>query len=376
VTALFRWLLHTSKEGVDKNLIAASISRILGKVFASQTAAQPHATVEAVLERLWRTNRTPDRYESLSEMLKCFEENLTQVLIENNLSRFAYLAFRTRNMILMVDNHRGDTESAEFYSAKQRVLVQDLVSNPELFHLVLDFKTLETESLINLMDFKSALKKAHEYHNLIQGYKAVWELITEQPANDFGRSKISIKAEMGLLRCQLLDITGPIKENSDFFNMMTRFETLEKTLDSPPDISRLNNYKVMYFIKSGDPEKAVANVLKSYPAIRTAPIRDFDLFWFLRALNDALLCKNAALEQIPSSLTYAVEYAEIQIRMAKIESAGHPHDLVWREIALLKHQLGHKSKAIKALTKSKNCSLPVHSPILEHLNDLLGKHRK
>jgi hypothetical protein len=360
-----------------KNDISPAIRRILSKVFANQATVQLQATVEAVLERLWRTHRTPDQYNILSLMLKCFEEELEKILVENNLQRFAYLAFRTRNMILMVDNHRGDTQSAEIYASKQKDLALELIANPEFFHLVLDFKVHEIEILVNQMNLEAALKRAIAYHDLIQSYKTVWELITEYATADFSRSKISIKAEMGLLRCHLLCATGPIEsrlEKSPLLNMAAWIEMLEQVVDSPPDISRLNNYKVMYFLKNGETEKAVAHCLQFYKDIHSVPLKEFDLFWFLRAVNDDLLCKGTSPKQIPNTLDYAIAGAEFQIRKANIESVGHPHDLLWREIALLEYHRGNKSKAAKALAKSRKYFMQGDSQILKYLSSLLDKH--
>jgi hypothetical protein len=306
-------------------------------------------------------------------MLKYFEKNFEQVLTENNLRRFAHLAFRVRNMILMVDNHRGDTQGAEIYANKQKKLVQELVANPEFFHLVLDFKTLEIETLVNRMELEDALKQAKAYHDLIQSYKAVWELIAEHAVADFARSKISIRAEMGLLRCHLLCVKAiPVK--SALSNMAAWIETLEQVVDSPSDRNRLNNYKVMYFLKNGEPDRAVAHCLQFYKNIRSNPLKEFDLFWFLRAVNDGLLCNDTSSKHMPSTLEYAIESADFQIRQANIESVGHPRDLLWREIALLEYHRGNKSKAAKALVKSKKYFMQGDSPILKYLSGLLHKH--
>lgn len=252
VTALYRWLLHTPKDiAIDDT--GATIRRVLGKIFAGQAVVQASATVEAVLERLWRTHRTPDKYDILSAMLKRFEKCLVEVLAEKDSPHFEYLGFRTRNMILLVDNHRGDTQSAENYADKQRKIEQELVADPELFHLVLDFKIHEIEMLINKMELEDALQKAENYHELIQGYKAVWELITERSATNFARSKISIKAEMSLLRCLLLcanDSTESVQEKSILTTMATWLTTLEQTVSSPTDISRLSiDPAIKYFTR-------------------------------------------------------------------------------------------------------------------------------
>lgn len=378
VTALYRWLLHAPKDGATDDT-GDAMRRVLGKVFAGQAVVQASATVEAVLERLWRTHRAPDKYDILSAMLKRFEDSLVMVLAEKDLPRFAYLPFRTRNMILLVDNHRGDTQSAESYAGKQREVEQELMADPELFHLVLDFKIHEIEMLVNKMELDDALQKAKNYHELIQGYKAVWELITERSAIDFARSKISIKAEMGLLRCHLLcanDSTASVQEKTILPTIAAWFKALEQAVSSPSDISRLNNYKIMYFLKNDKPEMAVSHCLQFHKNISSAPLNEFDLFWFLRAVNDDWLYKDILPKQASGLLEEAGKIAYFQIRLCqpKIESLGHPRDLLWREIALLEYHMGNKSKATKALVKSKKYSIQGSSPILKYLNGLLDKH--
>ena len=200
------------------------------------------------MERLWRTHKTPDKFNALSVLLKLFEKKLEDIIAEKGLQRFAHLVFRTRNMILMVDNHRGDTQSAEIRTAKQKVLAQELVANPEFFHLVLDFKAHEIETLVNLMELEAARSKAQAYYELIQSYKSVWELLSEHDVTNFDRSRISIKAQMGFLRCRLLCIGRSATESdkSIISDVPACLEALKQVVDSPADISRLNNYKVMY----------------------------------------------------------------------------------------------------------------------------------
>lgn len=378
VSALYRWLLQSLKND-EGGEASTAICRVLRRVFANQTSVQPHATVEAVLERLWRTHRTPDKFTALAAMLKLFEKTLEEVITEKSLQRFAYLIFRTRNMILMVDNHRGDTQSADMYTGKQKVLAQELVANPELFHLVLDFKAHEIETLINRMELESALSIAQKYYELIQSYKTVWELLSEHSDAIFSRSKTSIKAEMGLLRCQLLCIGCSAPDNSTLANMPAWFEALEQVVASPSDISRLNNYRVLYFLKSGKPQKAVTHCLAFHKDINAALLNEFDLFWFLRAVNDCLLCatlmpKQASPVSDVHAWDYVVKCVDFQIRNAKIEGPGHPRDLIWREIALFEHHRNNKSKAAKAIGKSRKYFTAGNSPILEHISKMLDEH--
>ena len=150
-------------------------------------------------------------------------------------------------------------------------------------------------------------------------------------------------------------------------------------VDSPADTSRLNNYKVMYFLKNGEPGNAITHCLVSHRGIRSAPLKEFDLFWFLRAVNDCLLHTISVPEQTPPIISvdawaYAVEGADFQIRNADIEASGHPRDLVWREIALFEHHRNNRSKASKALAKSRKYFISGRSPILEHLSEMLDKH--
>ena len=373
VIALYRWLSHATK-GDDENKIGGEVCRIIGKVFAKQALVQPRATIEAVLERLWRTHKTPDKYSSLSTMLKLFEASLNQVLAEKNWYRFAHLTFRARNMILMVDNHLGDTQAAEIYINKQNQQVNRLEADPELFHLVLDFKAHEIETMVNLMAFEAALQKAKAYYGLIQSYKAMWELFTEQAATDFVRSKISIKAEMTLIRCTLLHENNPLEpsaRSSILSDTQARLNALAEIVDSPSDISRLSNYQVMCFLKNAEPVKAVSHCLQLHKKIHSIRLGDFDLFWFLRAMNDWILDDNAQGRKPGTTASHIWETA-----WAEIEAAGHPRDLIWREIALFEQHRGNRSKAVKALVKSKKYSTQNNSPILEHLAEMIDEHRK
>ena len=65
---------------------------------------------------------------------------------------------------------------------------------------------------------------------------------------------------------------------------------------------------------------------------------------------------------------------EFQIDNFDSEVSGHPIDLIWREVALYKYNMGNKSKALKSIKKSKNTFDLGDSPISEWLKIVLDIH--
>lgn len=340
VLALYRWVVI----GYTDTDAEASIQRLLSKAFTKSGTSGFGVLFEALVEKLWRNNNKFDRYDKLSKMFLCFEKQLIAFTSTVAVCNFDNYIFRLRNIRLIVENHLGRTKEARRIVILQKNMVSTLATSPEYFHLVLDFKITEAEVLINSLQLKRAFALSVEYSILVDSYKGVWQLLLDNDdLTGFDLSRFFIKSEMSLFRAYVL--CYPLNTCILFEDVEVRLNRIESVLTSPTDISRLRNYRVMLLLKKGCPKDAVDIFLYLHSETNVERFSVFDIYWFLRSVNDALLISlGGDIERITSVL-------EDQIAYIDLNEIGHPVDLVLRELALFEFQVGGKSKALKYIAK-------------------------
>lgn len=336
VLSLFRWLniLNNDNSNEIANL---SINRVLKKFFTKKGTTGSYIAFEALIERIWRSNNKPYQYKGLSSLLKIFEEQLITFFENTTVSDFEQYLFRLRNLMLIVENHLGDTGFALIIADKQNGTLNKLATNPEYFDLILDFKSKEIEIYVNKLEFKQALALSLKYSNMIDTFKEVWGLMVNENDDGFEKSRAFIKSKMIQFRVELLNNHTDV--NVGF---------IEDKLSNKYDISRLNNYKIMLLLKQNKAKDAVAyyiNLLKNESELI---LNYFDLLWFLKSINQAYL-NNATLN---NSLINSL--IKRQIEKFDFNKVGHPIDLILRELSLFEFNKGDKSQALKLIRKSKN----------------------
>ena len=340
VLALYRWIVIGQKQSeVEK--AKDSIRRLLSKVFTNRGTFGHVASFEALIERLWRNNNSVGQYDQLSQKLHFFENEFTGYLEKLSPSINNNLLFRLRNLRLIVENHLGRTTEAFQIIELQRRTVVKLATNPEYFQMVLDFKVSEIETYLNSLDLGTAQSLTVEYSRLMESYKEVWSLLlNDEELSGFYTSRAFIKSEMSLLKINILCLglyDEPLLSDID-----ERFAKVGAKLTNIIDKSRLNNYKVMLFLKRHTPELAVECFVNQ----QNSRFSLFDALWFLRAVNDALLASKVI------DMVKVNELLESQLPFLDLNSSGHPVDLVLRELALLEFQAGNKSNAMRYIAKS------------------------
>ena len=366
VLALYRWIVISSKISLTTNAIH-SVQRLIFKLFNRQGTSGHIESFNALLERLWRFKDDNDKYRVLSKMLGFFEkELLIFVKLDSNNKDYKNIIFRLRNMMLIVENHIGNTEKSLIIAKQQNAIIDTLASNPEYFQMILDFKIYEIELLINSLKIEQALLMSQEYYNLVQNYKDVWRLLINKDVLDiFDNSRTNIKSEMTLLRCKIL--SNKILE-IDSGEMIEKFEEIELILSNKIDISRLNNYRIMHLLKQKKSSNALNFFLSVHKSIHTKKLNDFDLLWFIKVVNETLLDKSNKNDK---DLNDAIRF---QIANISTITKGHPIDIIWREVALYEFQIGNQSLALKSIKKSKNTFNLVNSPISIWLQTMTTIH--
>jgi hypothetical protein len=366
VLALYRWIIIGFKQ-TNNDKVKESIQRLLFKIFNSRGTSGHIISFEAILERLWRSYNSIDKYQELSIILAIFEFELIVYMENNQNKNYNNFLFRLRNLMLIVENHLGDTTKALLLAEKQNEIISSLASNPEFFQMILDFKITEIEIYVNSLNPKKAFELSTKYYSMIGNYKEVWQLLVEQDnIVEFNSSRANIKAEMTLLRCNILYIG--VDNHSITYNFIEEFNYVEKLLINRMDISRFNNYKIMLLLKQKKSKEAVEYFIELYKKNNEVQFSIFDFLWFLRASNDALLSKQIINTGNIKTLV------GIQILNIDLNQKGHPVDLILRELALYEFQVNNKSQALKYIKKSKNAFDLGDSNIAKWLKSVLDIH--
>lgn len=363
ITALYRWLVIHSKEQTASTEIA--IQSVLFEVFNTTGTTGYLITLEAVIDRLWRSFNKPNQYIKMATILRLFSNQLSIYESKNKVRDFNNIIFKLRNLILIIENHLGETKNALYTATLQNELVTRLGSNPEFFPRILDFKISEIETYINLLDFEKALLLSNKFSELIDSYNDIWSLLIDDvEQSEFDSSRACIKSKMTSIRCKILCLEGG--GQSDELNK--EISKIENIISNKGDISRLFNYKVMYILKTNQPLVAVNTYLDKLKVEDDCKLGIFDIFWFLRSINDALL--NNSLKMTKEIRTFV----DTQSSFVDLTSEGHPVDLILRELALFEFQNSNKSKSLKYIKRSSKASNLGNSEISSWLQGLNKIH--
>ena len=366
VLSLYRWLVLSLKKKEQESAHDA-IQRLFKKVFIQRGTSGHRTAFEALLERLWRNYNSPHLYQQLSSILLFLEDELEIFFAESQAMQNAII-FRIRNFTMMLENHIGNAERLNVLVDKQNSNIEQLASNPEYFNMILDFKTHEIETKINNLELEKGYVLSKKYTEMIKNYKECWKLLTEQDELDlFDSSRANIKSEMILIRSEVL-VSG-IAHQRLTDNIDDKVNDISKLISHPLDISRLNNYKIMYLLRERKYEEAMKFSLSLFPLIETDLLNFFDLLWFMKALNDSILA---------GKITKFQKYIAIvnfQFSQLKVEDKGHPIDLLWRELALFEFiAKNDKKSALKNIKNSKSAFTLGESEIAHWLKIVVDIH--
>ena len=361
--AINRWLDIDCVNASDINF-DAEINRLLDKLFRSLGTTGYKVEFENLLELLWRSGNRADQYPVLYSKLARFERVLCNYIKEKQASFATGLVFRLRNMMLLVLNHLGKVADASQLIEKQLSVIPELATNPEYFHIVLDFKILQTECHVNAMEITTALSLAEDYVELVENYKGLWQLLlSDDDVKEFDKSRLRIKSEMSLFRLCVLAI-GVI-DSPTVARCWARLLELEHSIEFYDDSSRLSSYKAMYFLKQNKPNNAVS-LLISELNIRRWGL--YDIHGLLRATNDSLL------KSIPIDVDAIASIIEQQLADTDLTISGHPVDIVLRELSLFESLRGNTSKAKKLITRSRAALATGDAAIFDYLQVLTDIH--
>ena len=366
VLALYRWLVLSLKKK-DRDTAHKATQRLFKKVFAQRGTSGHRTAFEALLERLWRNYNSPHLYQELSSILSFLEDGLEIFFSESQNMQNAII-FRIRNFTMMLENHIGNAKRLNTLVEKQNGNIEQLASSPEYFNMILDFKTNEIETKINNLELEKGYALSKKYTEMIKNYKECWKLLTEQDElNLFDSSRVNIKSEMILIRSEVLSSGIAHQRLTD--NIDERVNDISKLISHPLDISRLNNYKIMYLLRQKKYEEVLKFSLSIFPLIETELLNDFDLLWFMKVLNDSILAGKV------TKFKKYIAIVDFQFSQLSSEAKGHPIDLLWRELSLFEYTAKKdKKSALKNIRNSKSTFTLGDSAISYWLKTLIDIH--
>jgi len=280
VGALFWWICADSTGHPTE--YQAYLEKLLQNTIRSANFETPHASLEALIERLWQARRVGG-YHLLLQRLTKLQTALEKVLEGRPRLHLLPLLFRLQNFMLAVNNHLGDEAVSASLIDRQRQVEQELEIQPEQFYLRLEFQLYRVEAAVNSLDFGLACELAQQYLAAVKQYQSALDALGELSSTPIGKSRLLMKALMNLARCQVL-LADPA-DNTTLNGVDARLRNLVGAMDHPDDVSRLQNYRVMLQLKQGRPQEA----LKLIPAIQTENNNPFNLFWAARTVGDAIL---------------------------------------------------------------------------------------
>lgn len=323
--AITRWTqIDGERDGVEHR--DAELIRLWKKVL-SLGATAPSATLEAVLERLWRQRRGAERHDALSAALRRLEMTLQRVAAS------PALLYRLRNMMQLVANQIGDLQTTERVMRAQAEAGRRVATDPSCFHLVLDAEILRVVSAELRPDFASVLQHARAHRTLAEQYGEVWELLEGEPGRDgFLQSRLWLKAQMTLVRGLLLNGDPALMQEAEAL-----MDTLTLGALHPIDRERLENYRLWLDLRRGDTGAALSKAetqIDRYAGPHTT-------YFAARAAADAILAE-------PRQHQTRVKDLVRPLRARGEDCMGHPGELVWRELGVLEHRVGRGGKAARA----------------------------
>ena len=172
---------------------------------------------------------------------------------------------------------------------------------------------------------------------------------------------------MILIRTQVL--ASGLEVNSLTKDIDDKVNAISQLITHPLDISRLNNYKIMYLLKQKKTLQALDFANSVFKSPDSTVLGSFDLLWFMRALNDAILSKELI------KFKKYIPIIDFQFSQMDSDTKGHPIDLLWREHALFEFVAkSNKSAARKSIKNSKNTFALADSPISKWLSAIVEIH--
>ena len=382
--AALRWWSTVEGKTQDKSSIEEYFVRLFREAFSQDGPNSSRATIDSLVERFWQDTVRHGDYARLYAQLRRVEAALETLKKQDAVGPLLASVFRLRNFMLTIANHAGNVGEATRLIGAQKEATPELSLNSDNLALILDFDLYSVEAAINALRFEAALALAENYCDLVQRYHECWNVMNRslfaapqaQPDSGFYSSRVYIRAECTLLRCWLLTFPNPAgfgEECDDAPDVVAaqalrRYDELQRLTLHRDDRSRVHNYGILACLKLEMYDHALAMGHESLKVSRKNP---FDVFWALRAANDALLSDYSKFEAVARSMLDGLRALEPHLLDGKKD---HPYDLIWREYGLLVFLLEGDAEQAEACYRTSLSIAAISAPIHSWLKAVVMLH--
>ena len=361
IDAIRRWAYIDYKKDKEKQQQLKILTQLFDQITTFGTAG-PSSTLDAIIEHIWRDETLRGKFEEIYHISERLEIALNRSFQNKKSPQIIPLLFRIQNFMHLIANKIGDTQRAQQLIDTKKKLAAQIAISPESFPLILDSQLYEIDTVENAMLLSDCLTLSRTHHALVQLYKECWELLIEgQIVQGFETSRINVKAEMTLLRSQIL--TGYTDELN---SALKRISRLKKLIINPADKKRLLNYEILAHVKCKDFRMAITIGMEE-----------------MKSSKDRFVVQHLLQAAVSGLLTDEAKYHDSGVQILSLmkqyimPEAGHPVDLIWRDWGMLDFLItGKKKVALRYLKRSKKhlTQMPDSTTVVQWLHILLDLH--
>ena len=343
-----RWISIAVENSNDKDtfsICSKEISKLIQLIIFEGGSSYGIYSILAIEESLWRVFRDYDKRIEALELLESVICNLDKDIV----LKVSTPLFKLRNLLLVSLNHIGDTQRALRLEKLQVEICQQHSFDPDIFNMILDFKRIQSEIYVNLLDFENAFLYVNEYHQLVDTYSQVWALMSNCENENFKQSNVWKKCESNYLR--VVALLGLEKSGESIESYNDKFLNL-KTLElSSPELSRLDNMWTVVLLKSGKIKTALEFQQSRQLSIEKASI--FDIY-------TELLCYYYYLRNntLIGDFLYDDRIKGIETRLTSdrsINEKQHPAESAYLLLAIIAWYKNDIKKAKDLISKANKC---------------------
>lgn len=345
-TALSRWLELASTK--NNGNVICEIKSIIFELIGKPNVKLLEATIEGVIERIWRQYSEEKKYSNIYKILSPIVEILRDIIDSggNKYSNLHPITFRLNNILLQCFNHTGNTSGAENLTLQQNTALLKIYDDPGNISMIMDYYLYEIDYLFNDFKLINCFDKSLKYFEFAKNYFDLWEMIKGDPF-EYKKSRLYVRAEMNLIKFRLYN--SAILNSTEAENILKEIWELKPFIENIKDYHRLLGLEILAHIKSQTPEE----ILTIWGSFSQEYLNEFDIYIILRAINDTLLKTGA------EKVTRFAEIIPVLEVRKSLYKKGHPNDLIMREFALY-----------YALNKQKKAAEEYIAKSIEKLNEL------
>lgn len=268
-----RWISIAIDNSNDESMYSdclKEISKLIQLIINEGGSSFGIYSVLSLEESLWRAFRDYERRITALEVLERVMTNLDK----ENVLKMSLPLFKLRNLLLLCFNHVGNTEKALKLVKHQEECCEQNGFDPDFFSLLLDYKRIQSEIYVNLLDFEKAFLYVREYHQLVDNYSQVLSLIANDDNDNFRKSSVWIKCESNYLR--VVSLAGLKNSGESVESFSTRLNRLRENKLNSSELSRLDNMWLVVLIKTGKIRSALEFQLSRKLSIENSSV--FDIY--------------------------------------------------------------------------------------------------